>query len=188
MFDFQERTTFNQAYWLSKPPAVRSLRDMPLGLPERANEGVRLAHLGYIVDRLIDVDGAEPYATMRAREEFGMTWSPSLLMQSVVLVGPTANYAPSPAPAGSVVVSSDAKNYPPYEVPAPPSPIDPPKVPVWRHNIGSLWFAAVGDKSANGTQYKDERGTFVKRVIPSPFGEWAYWEKVDDELVQKRDT
>jgi hypothetical protein len=178
MFDYETRSRFNEAYWLHKAPAVRALRDMSLNTPDRAAEGVRLAHLGYLIDRLIDVEGAEPYATMRAREELGMTWVPSLLMMGVTLVGPGANYDPSWAPAGSIKATSEVKEYPPYDPPAPPPSVEQPKVPVWRHNTGNLWFAAIGDNSPDGTPYKDDRGSFLKHVIPSPFGGWQYWEKV----------
>lgn len=66
--------------------------------------------------------------------------------------------------------------------PAPPKPSDPPKpAPVTAKPgpfvYGSLYQALVGDESPDGTKYTDERGSFTKRVVPTPFGNSVYWMK-----------
>ena len=66
--------------------------------------------------------------------------------------------------------------------PAPPKPTDPPKPPPMTAKpgafvYGNLYQALVGDESPDGTKHTDERGSFTKRVVPTPFGNSVYWMK-----------
>jgi hypothetical protein len=40
---------------------------------------------------------------------------------------------------------------------------------------GNIYLTVVGDTSPNGTKFTDSRGTFVKTVVATPFGNSADW-------------
>lgn len=44
--------------------------------------------------------------------------------------------------------------------------------------FGSNYQPVPNDDSADGAKYTDERGTFIKRVTPTPFGNSVHWEKI----------
>lgn len=71
---------------------------------------------------------------------------------------------------------------PEYEPPQGEIPPDPPKpkpiILVGGVMHGTLYYPIVGDDSPNGTRYIDGRGTFVKNVTRTPFGNSVYWTKV----------
>lgn len=66
--------------------------------------------------------------------------------------------------------------------PAPPKPADPPKPPPVTAKpgafvYGSLYLSTAGDDSPDGTKFSDERGTFTKHVLPTPWGKSVWWTK-----------
>lgn len=64
----------------------------------------------------------------------------------------------------------------PQTVPAPPTPVVGD--PVGAQSTPTTYLTVVGDASPNGAVFTDSRGTFVKTVINTPFGNEAYWTKV----------
>ena len=65
----------------------------------------------------------------------------------------------------------------PVPVPAPNDPVGPAQG-VANSAGQQMYYTVTGDTSPNGTVFSDTRGTFVKVVIATPFGNEAYWEKV----------
>lgn len=66
---------------------------------------------------------------------------------------------------------------PPLAV-APPPMTTKPSVLVGPVIYGNKYQPVTGDDSPNGTQYSDERGTFAKIMVATPFGNSVYWAKV----------
>ena len=123
---------------------------------------------------------------MNYRVSFGFTWVPSALQPQVTIapgVAPLAGliaYDPSHPPAGSIKVSTNPADYPPYVTPVPahaadPASSDPVGLAIGRQPVSfHPWATTYPD----GAQYTDARGTFVKHVIITPFGRTNYWEKI----------
>jgi len=63
--------------------------------------------------------------------------------------------------------------------PPPPEPDKPVKPPAPKRLVGDpcgdKWLPVAGDESPDGTEYGDERGTFVKHSTATPFGKSVYW-------------
>lgn len=108
-----------EIYKASKPPAVRALFDMPSGA-ERDTLAHQLAAQGYLLDVPIDVWNWGVVSTMWIRQTYGFTWQPSALMAPL----PPGEYPVGPVPPGAIKVSTDAKDYPPFEPPAVKPPPD----------------------------------------------------------------
>jgi len=184
---------FNDIYWAAQPDVVRETMK-PLVIQfnhgqvtlddvyKAANE---LAEAHYIIDRWIMVWGMDPYPAMLSRVQQGYTWYPSLL-QPVPVLGPgvlypnVPPYDPNNPPAGSVKISIDPKDFPPTHPPKPPEiPAAIPAQPMFTIPQGPGRFSVLpGDSSPDGTVYDGPEGKFVKKVIASPFGSWAWWEAV----------
>lgn len=177
--------TFNNAYWASKPPAVRALR-APQGiesLSAQESKAQSLIMAGYQVDVPIMVWGWDPCKTMFLRSGYGFTWVPNAVQPNVACAPGTASpqcgsgYDPTNPPPGSIRVLLDASNYPPFDPPAPVPPKQPLTVLVGPQAVADMYQPVPGDASPDGTVYTDSRGTFVKHVIASPFGASVYWLK-----------
>jgi hypothetical protein len=174
---------FDQAYWASQPPEVQALQN--IADPEqRAAEAAELATSGFTIDVPIMVWGWDPYLVMTMRAQEGYTWVPSAL-QSPISIAPgitqpgVVPYNPSDPPPGSITVSTNIADYPPY-TPPPPPPTPPPAGtdPVGLQSVGNIYFSVPGDTYPDGAVYKDSRGTFEKHVVVTPFGRSGYWEKI----------
>jgi hypothetical protein len=59
------------------------------------------------------------------------------------------------------------------ETPLPAKPV----VLVGPLMYGSVFYPVAGDDSPDGTKFTDVRGTFVKKVVRTPFGNTVYWER-----------
>jgi hypothetical protein len=101
-------------YWAAQPPAVRALRPLPSG-NERDIKAQALAQSGYLLDVPVMVWNWDPVTTMGVRQQLGFTWVPSALQAP--LNGAVGTGAP---PSGSIRVSTNAADYPPYDPPSPP--------------------------------------------------------------------
>lgn len=110
-------TLTDQIYWASQPPAVQALQQFS-GVA-RAKQAMALAAEGYTIDVAIMANGWDAVKTMQLRQSYGYTWVPSAL-QPAVLVPPGLsfpgfpNYDASVIPSGSIKVSLDAADYPPF--------------------------------------------------------------------------
>jgi len=141
------QTTFDAAYWASQPPAIAALQGMDPGT--RLSTAQQLALSGFIIDVQIMAWGWDAYNTMLARQAYGYTWVPSALQQPVeVLPGitfpglPTYNPNP-PYPAGSIVVSTNPADYPPYAPVAPVTPAPASTALVGINIFGTVYAATT---------------------------------------------
>lgn len=174
---------FDAAYWAHQPPEVRALRDIS-DADQRLSRASELAMKGFTIDVPIMAWGFDPYYTMKMRRDYGFTWVPSAL-QSPISVAPGLTvpgaqpYNPDAPPPGSIKVSLDLADYPPFE---PPAPVAPPPAqsgsPVGDQSLGNIYHAQPWDHSPDGTQVVEARGKFVKRRIATPFGFMQFWEKI----------
>lgn len=59
----------------------------------------------------------------------------------------------------------------------PPVVVTTPTItdPVGSQNFGNIYNTVPGDTSGNGAIFNDARGTFVKTVVATPFGNESYW-------------
>jgi len=176
---------FNSTYWASFSPEIQALAQVESFSPERMAKAVELAISGKLIDPEIQARGANPWETMMLREAYGYTWVPSLL-QPPVLIAPglvvpgVAPYNAESFPAGSIKVSVDPADYKPFVTPEPVVvPTAVPAKPMFTLSQGPGRFSVLpGDSSPAGTHYSGIEGEFVKMVIASPFGSWAWWEAV----------
>lgn len=176
------QTAFDKAYWASQPPELQALPAID-DMSQRTLRAAALAAKGFIVDVPIMVWSWDPYLVMTMRANYGYTWVPSALQPNIA-VAPgvtqpgTASYDPSHPPGGSIKVSTNIADYPPFNVPAPSPQAAGDGDPVGVQSIGTLYLSTVGDASPDGAKFTDSRGTFLKHVILTPFGRANYWEKV----------
>lgn len=167
-------------YWASQPTAVQSLQALPDASQERSAKAESLAKDGFKIDVPIMVWGWDAFKVMKLRKDYGYTWVPSALMPNItiapgLMMSGTTPYDPSSPPSGSIKVSTEAKDYPPFEKPA---EVKVSESPVGPQSIGNLYLTTVGDNLPADTVVQESRGKFVKRIKSGPFGAWAYWEKL----------
>ncbi len=174
---------FDQAYWAAQPPAVQALAGIADQL-QRATAAAQLATEGFTIDVPIMVWGWDAYLMMTMRAQFGYTWVPSALQPPVTIAPGDAQpgviaYDPLHPPAGSIKVSPNIQDYPPF-TPAPqPTPQTPASGdPVGLQSIGNIYLSVPGETYPDGAEFSDTRGTFEKHLVVTPFGANAYWEKI----------
>ncbi|MGD0130999.1 MAG: hypothetical protein ABSE57_03090 [Bryobacteraceae bacterium] len=184
MLPTQQSTTqqqFDLAYWASQPPEVQALRAIT-DADQRAAQAATLATNGFTIDVPIMVWGWDAYLVMTMREQFGYTWVPSALQPPVASApGDTepgvAAYNPLNPPPGSILVSTNIQNYPPYSAAqTPPAPAA--QDPVGVQSLGNIYLSVVGDTYPDGATFSDTRGTFEKHIVVTPFGRSGYWERI----------
>jgi|ERR1700722_10507269 hypothetical protein len=180
----QENTQqqFDQAYWLSQPPEVQALQGV--APDQRATQAAALATNGFTVDVPIMVWGWDPYLVMQMRVQYGYTWVPSALQPPVSIAPGLAqpgvvSYNPLDPPAGSIKVSTNIADYPPFIPPPQPTPQTPSgSDPVGLQSIGNIYLSVPGETYPDGATFTDSRGTFQKNIVVTPFGRSSYWEKI----------
>ena len=181
----QTPAEFDKAYWLSKPTEVQALQYLEPNSNEALDLGVKLATAGFEIDKVIMVNGLDPYRIMQMRKMLGYTWVPRFLQPDIPLApGLSApgsgwtEYDPVNPPKGAVVVSCNINDYPPFN----PPKVDPPAVEpsAARPGVpegGPYYGVLRGDTSPDGTVFKDSTGVYVKHIQLSPFGKSAWWVK-----------
>jgi len=177
---------FDKVYWLSQPPEVRALEvNTTPDQDIRMNRGVELAIKGFKIDVPIMLWGWDPYKVMKLRLEYGYTWVPSALQPPVQMApglsGSGINlvpYDPNNPPGGTIKVSVNLADYPPFDppIPLPPSPAQ--EGPVGVQSVGNLYYSVPGETFMDGQKFSEPRGTFLKHVTITPFGRSPYWEKI----------
>ena len=189
------QTQFDQAYLAAQPPEVQALMHMPAdstdAIQARVARGAVLAAQGYTIDAPIMVYGWDPYLAMTQRLAAGMAWVPSALQPGLGQPGGYAmpglvpfpgqqSYDPNNPPPGSIKVSTNIADYPPFDPPAPPAPAPAVNTdPVGAQSVGNLYLStATGNTYADGATYTEARGTFLKHITITPFGRTNYWEKI----------
>jgi len=180
---------FNAAYWASRPPEVRALRNIESFSSERAQAALALAEKGIAIDTELEAIGAyQPYETMHYRSYNGYPWFPGLMSGKFFSPGfvppePVPGisiYDPkNPAP-GSLKVSTDIADFPPFD---PPPPVTPPAdLPmVGGRILDNMYDAGPGDSQAvpAGFEWSDSRGKFQKVLVIGFAGMVSrYWKKV----------
>lgn len=174
---------FDQAYWASQPPEIQALPGIA-DPDQRAAQAATLATDGFTIDVPIMVWGWDAYLVMSMRAQMGYTWVPSALQPPVTISPGLAQpgvipYDPSNPPPGSIKVSTNIADYPPYTPPAQPTPQTPAgSDPVGLQSIGKIYLSVPGETYQNGATFTDSRGTFQKHVVVTPFGRSSYWEKI----------
>lgn len=145
-------------YWLSKHPAVQRLRT--LRNEECSAEASRLADLGHQIDHAIMVWHWPPDITMYARLTAGYGWVPAANQNPIMgpVNFPGNVYDPNDPPPGSIKVSVDAKDYPPFEVPAPPPPVTAATF-VGKRLYGNVY--TYGPASISAGKYTVQHGQIV---------------------------
>lgn len=185
----QEIAAFNEAYWLSRPPEVRALKGMESFSDARSEAARKIAQAGTPVDAELEAIGwGNPYDTMRYRQYYGYTWFPGLMSGKFFSPGflppqpvdGISVYDPNTPAPGSVKVSTNIADFPPFDPPPPVTP--PPDLPlVGGRQIGDWYYAGPGDSQdiPAGFEAQDERGKFVK-VLEIGFANTVnrYWKKV----------
>ncbi len=171
---------FDQAYWGSQPPEVQALPGIT-NQDQRAARAAELATKGFTIDVPIMVWVWDAYLVMSMRQQFGYTWVPSAL-QAPVSIAPGISqagvipYDPLHPPAGSIKVSTNIADYPPFmPPPVPQTPVG--EDPVGLQSIGNLYLSIPGETYPDGAKFTDDRGTFLKHMVVTPFGRSSYWEK-----------
>ncbi len=179
------QSEFDQAYWASEPPEIVAAFGpaSTLSQDDRTTRAVQLAQQGFTIDIAIMVWDWDPYLVMTMRANYGFTWVPAALQPPITVAPglsfPGAAYDPNSPPAGSIPVSVNIANYPPYAPPASTAPAaPPPQDPVGLQSVGNLYLSVVGDSYPDGAEYTDSRGTFLKHVVITPFGRNNYWELI----------
>jgi hypothetical protein len=174
---------FDQAYWASQPPEVQALPGIA-DPTQRATQAATLATNGFTIDVPIMVWAWDAYLVMQMRAQFGYTWVPSALQPPVSIAPGLAQpgvvtYDPLHPPPGSIKVSTNIADYPPFVVPPQPTPQTPAgDDPVGLQSIGSIYLSVPGETYQNGATFTDSRGTFQKHMVVTPFGRSGYWEKI----------
>jgi hypothetical protein len=174
---------FDQVYWASQPPEVRALPGLA-DQEQRASKAAELATKGFTIDVPIMVWGWDAYLAMSMRAQFGYTWVPSALQPPVTIAPGIAqpgvvSYDPLHMPPGSIKVSMNIQDYPPFA----PAPLPQPQTPagdnpVGLQSVGTIYFSVPGETYPDGARFADTRGTFQKHMVVTPFGRSAYWEKI----------
>lgn len=189
---------FNNMYWAAQPPEVRALAAMPRTSEEeigaRIDAADDLARKGFVIDAEIHGYGYDPYTNMVRMRDHGYTWYPARFQtpnydlapgvagmpRNVISGGtvwPNRPYDPNNPMPGSIKVSLDPADYPPFDKapePPPPVPQGVPGVITGRRTRGII----PGDNSPDGTKWTDVTTgrVWVKRFYANPFGGSVQWE------------
>ena len=131
---------------------------------QRAAQAAQLASKGFTIDVPIMVWAWDPYLVMTLRSNYGYTWVPSALQPAVTMapgisIPGAVPYDPAHPPAGSIHVSTNIQDYPPFNPPAQPAPPTPPSNdPVGPQSVGTLYLTVPGETYPDGAQVSRMRG------------------------------
>jgi hypothetical protein len=144
---------FDAAYWNAQPPPVEALQNIA-GETQRQAAAQALAQNGQIIDLAIMVWGWEPWKVMTLRQSYGYTWVPNIVQPNVTaapgVTGPNiVPYNPADPPPGSIKVSTNLADYPPYTPPAQP-PAPPATLPAGAFLTPDGYVAIIGLTSGGG--------------------------------------
>ena len=190
------QSIFDLTYVAFLDPRRAALFAGSLGLPGTALDpatrqatALALAQSGLVIDGWIDAAGADPYFTMLWRKNNGYTWYPSILQPGVAttvkgaIVPGYATYDPSNPPPGSILVSTNLSDYPPFAV-APPV-IIPPETTLFGVFIApgmyfasetAIQLATAGAIKAGQQEVNPSDGlTYTFIVSANPMGNSYYW-------------
>ncbi len=176
-----DQQKFDAAYFAAQPPSVQAVMKMPVGnsaeLTAREQAAVAAAQKGALIDGEIVGWGFDAFQTMLKYQSYGYTWINNILQPAPLPPGLSfpgfPAYDSNNPPAGSIKVSLNLADYPPYPVPA----VAPPAAPIYY--IGPLIPFQINeyetwDSQPNGFTVTTSAGTFVKtrQIVDGPFGPW----------------
>lgn len=190
----KNQAELNAAYWANKPPPVRALNLMDPDTP-RMDAAYDLVMKGYNIFAEVDADGWDAWTVMSNLSRYGYTWYPNMVQvdrQTKIEIAPgimvptIANYDPLHPPPGSIKISLDLSDYPPFDPPKPPPPTDAHTLmsPVGQqlHDIyyaEQPWDKTVeGAVTGEGGVPADSRGKFKKVYTASLFSRTGLFLKV----------
>jgi len=181
-------SVFDTAYVLSKDPRVQALFAGYMGFPGTAldpsvryNTAYQLALSGLLIDAPIDAYAGDPYTYMFEREQYGYTWVPSALAAPIPLApglsypGVPSYNANPPFPPGSIKVSINLADYPPFALPTVPTP---PVPFVGSYAGNGFYFASeVAETTFLPNEKYTQGGTEYYFVVGSmgAFGATYFW-------------
>lgn len=175
VFNASDETAFNNAYMASLDPRIVAM--MNISDPAaRATQAQVLALKGLTIDVVLQVWGWSPYKTMALRQMYGYTWVPSALQNPVenapgLTTGNLTPYDPNNPPPGSIKVSLNLTDYPPFPIPVlPPVPEQPY---VGGLNFGTFYYVNVPAINAhlNDGQEIDQDGhRYIFHKFLNPMG------------------
>lgn len=151
----------------------------------RGEKAYALALSGELIDVAIDAWGWDPYTIMGMRKDQGWTWIPSALQPPVPL-GPGINFPGLPAydaahpPAGTIKVSIDPADYPPYEKAPAPVPVNMNLVGILAY--GNVYFPGPGahaDTVKDGQHVVQDGHEYVAHVVIGLMGWGCSFVKVN---------
>lgn len=171
------------AYWAHQPPAVQALRNS-----QNFDLAMDLAKRGYVIDEAIMLWGWDAVSTMAQRVIDGYTWVPSVAQPNIP-IGPgiinvwnIQSYDKDHAPAGSVIVSVNAADYPPFFVPTTPAPtVDEPLVGLaigggyYRPGMGAAKGGII--RVTDGQKVEQDGVEYIAHVGMSPMGPSVIFQK-----------
>lgn len=174
---------FDNAYEASLPPETRAL----LATPEQEDRAKALAMKGFIIDAPIMIWGEGPWRAMTIRQSYGFTWVPSMLQPPIemapgIQVPGQIPYDPANPPAGSIKVSTDPADFPPWPVPVVAAPPSTPAAQILGKQIvgTSNWFyvGPAAQTWPDGKLWTDPstRNSYSLHVVQVPFGASKWWE------------
>jgi hypothetical protein len=169
---------FDAVYWAHQPPAIQALAQIQ-DFTQRSTQAMTLATQGYTIDVPIMVWGWDPYLVMSQRIAYGYTWVPSALMGPITLAPGVsqpgaAAYDPNNPASGSIKVSLNPADYPPYN--PPPVPVVPvPATSLVGVTLGSGFWQAIGNMLPNGTSLANGQSY----ADPDGRGEFTFHEAVN---------
>lgn len=180
-------TLTNAIYWASRDPRIQALQQLNNindgdGKAARYDAAIALAQEGLIIDAQIDGWGIDAAQEMSLRAFYGYTWYPSIIQPPPSVPGHSlpgeTPYDPNNPPAGSVKVSTDAADYPPFAPPTPPAPVDLTVEFVGgAFYPGSNVYYGIGNSQAvnNGETITGSKGTFVAQKVTyaNPFSRFG---------------
>jgi len=193
-----QQQTFNAAYLASQPPEIAALLALPddseQNIAARAGRAAILARRGFLIDAPIMAFGWDPFLCMEQRLAAGLIWVPSALQPGLGMPGQysepgldtpgTLGPYPTIPPPGSIKVSINLADYPPFNPPPAPIPVPPNQSPIGPLAVGDIYlpnYPATLEYEAGGAKYgepyKDSTGTYVLDVVSNGMGRSTYWQK-----------
>src|SRR5579871_109535 len=167
-------TLTDDIYWAHFDPQVQALRNVPFS-DSKAHTLATLATQGFIIDMPIMGWNWDPVLVMQYRQQHGYTWVPSLLQPNIA-VAPgvsqpgTAPYDPLHPPAGSIKVSLDANDYPPFQAPASSVPAPSPQAGTCWGNVCALGTGFPQNNFQDGYTFSENGKNYKLHVGQGPMG------------------
>lgn len=154
-FDPVARSTFNAAYWASYPPIITSTFDpnSKVDFETLKTKAIAFTQQGYKIDVFVMLMKQDPYITMRERADWLGFASVPALGEAPVTLTPGLG---GPSNAGSIKVSYDVADYPPFPVPV--APVVAGRSPVGSLLTGKTHLANMPESS---TYHNGDRATFA---------------------------